>query len=885
MQRGPDRVRKSRRLLLAVALCLVALPAVANAVEVELEIDQTRLSTDEQLIVRVTATGQYSELVAPTSEGFDFRQSGRSTQVSIVGRQMRRSEQFSWTGTPRRPGRYKVGPVLARHNGKVVGRSRVVEVEVLDGRAALGPARSPEAATDPRNFAGEAFFVRPILGVNSPFAGQPFVAEFMLYWSQSAGVQNIAKSGDASYEGFEVEDLHAGKPPERDKVRFAGRHYENQSVSKVLLTAPVAGKYEIVGPRFRMEAGDFFSTRAYRIGAPPVAIQVRPVPTEGRPESYQKGAIGDLRLSAHLVERGQPTQTMTVKPGERLVLNVQVSGRGNLLGLAEMRPAAVPGMAIEALPGRADERVRLGANGAEGSRNWQYMLSFDQPGRHTIPAMVWSCFNPNEETFHTDTAGPFVIHVVGPAPATDPAVAQAPRPEVTRSPGAAPVPAVAPTGKLELRPIAAHADLAQTAMAPWTDSPWFWRLAGLPWLGALLMLLWSLGRRLHARNAPQRRLAGAMAEASQKLRAASEQPTQVGYAAMRDAADGYLQTRWGLRLSGLTYRTLVQALTKAGADEADANALVDQLEHCDFARFAPSGDREGDLERTAVEIAAVLARLDGALDRPGGGLGRAQAGALLLGLAGMVALLSPGSAAASTLDADFTAANKRFVQGDLEGAVTSWQGLLQHGLRSAAVHYNLGNAQARLGRLGRAVGHYKKAQRLAPAPALAADIQHNLAGVRAQLAEQARRRHRVLHVFDESPELEVAVGRAAPRTLLGFLVIGGGIAAMLLFGMMLLRTDLARDWRLKAALAVALLGHVTGAAWLLQAERVEESVRHGVVVQEDAPLSPCVGVGETIHLPEGLEVRVLRQRPDGRRQVRLPNGRAGCVPGAAVEEV
>ena len=888
MQGRANRVRKcDGPQLAAVVFCALLLaPAAASAVDVDLEADQTRLSTDEQLIVRVTASGDYSELVAPTSDGFDFHQSGRSTQVSIVGRQMRRSEQFTWTGTPRRPGRYTVGPVIARKGGKEVGRSQKIEVEVVDGRDALGPAQAPETAVDPRNFAGEAFFVRPVLSTNHPFAGQPFVAEFQLFWNQGAGVQNIAKNGDASFEGFEVEDLIAGQPPEQESVRFAGRRYARQSVNKVLLTAPVAGKYEIVGPRFRIEAGDFMSSRAYRVAAPPIAIQVRPVPTAGRPASYRKGAIGRLRLNGHLLERGQQVQQTTVKPGERLVLSLQVHGQGNLLGLAELPPPEIAGMAVETLPGRPDENVRLGANGAEGFRRWQYMLSFKSPGTYTIPATAWSCFDPNEEAFHTDTVGPFVVTVAGamPTPLAKPAVGSDAVPAGPPGDDATPAAVPAASQKLELRPIAAHAQLAQTALAPWTASPWFWRLAGLPWLGALLMLLMGLGRRVRARSAPKRRLAGALGEASQRLRAATELAPQDGYVAMRGAVDDYLQVRCGLRLSGLTYRTLASELTAAGAAEADGLALIEQLEHCDFARFAPSGDRDGDLGRTAIEIAAALTRMDRALGPNGPGSKTVSAGALLLCASLMLASVAPSPAMAATLDADFTAANKRFVDGDLEAALTAWQALLQHGVRSAAVHYNIGNANARLGRLGQAVGHYRKAQRLAPTPALERDIAHNLRHVRGQLAERARRKHRILHVFDESPELEVAVGRAAPRTLLGLLVLGGGFAAMLLFGLLLFRPG-AADWRLRAALTLALLAHLVGATWLLQAERVDETVRHGVVVVEDAPLGPCVGVGETIHLPEGLEVRVLLRRPDGRRQIRLPNGRAGCLPGEAVEEV
>jgi len=867
---------------IAATLLFVLLPGLAMAkVEVRLEVDQNRISTDDQLVLRVTASGDYGDVTPPTSDGFDFRHSGRSTQVSIVGRRMQRSEQHTFTGSPRRPGRYTIGPIIARKDGREVGRSGTVQVQVQDGRAALGPARSPEAATDPRNFAGEAFFVRPVLSSNSPFAGQPFVAEFQLFWNQHAGVQGIAKRGDASFEGLDVEDLIAGQQPEKEAVRFAGRRYMRQTVIKVLLTAPVAGRYEIVGPRFRVEAGDFMSTRAYRISAPPIAIQVRPVPTEGQPANYAKGAIGKLTMRAWLVDRGKPADTLHVKSGERLVFHVEVAGQGNLLGLAPLAPPPVDGMVVEALPGRPDEGVRVGANGHQGVRRWQYLLSFERPDTYKIPALHWSCFDPNDEAYTSHQAGPFEV-VVAAAPGTPPPEVDAAMPPATPMPTGAAAPTTGATGPLQLRPIAAHAALATTSAAPWTDSPWFWRLAGLPWLIVLLMLVLRTGMHWRARSEPKRRVAGALAVAIQQLRAASERPPQQGYVAMRAAVDDYLRTRSGLSLGGLTYRALRRELTARGADEQDVRRLQERLEHCDYARFAPAADRDDDMEQTAIELAATLTRLDEALGDTSAPA-RAAVGALLAGL--LLAISLPATpVAAATLDEDFTRANKRFVAGEVDGALADWQALLHHGLQSAAVHYNIGNAHARMDRLGRAVGHYKKALRLAPERELRGNVVHNLGVVRARLAERARRRHRILHVFDESPELEVAVAHAAPRSALGLSVLLAGLVALLLTGMLLFGRG-RFGLRLRIGLGLAVVVHIVAGAWLMQAERVERSVRHGVVVLEDAPLGPCIGVGETVHLPEGLEVRVIRQRPDGRHQVRLPNGRAGCLPAEAVEEV
>ena len=73
-------------------------------------------------------------------------------------------------------------------------------------------------------------------------------------------------------------------------------------------------------------------------------------------------------------------------------------------------------------------------------------------------------------------------------------------------------------------------------------------------------------------------------------------------------------------------------------------------------------------------------------------------------------------------------------------------------------------------------------------------------------------------------------------------------------------------------------------AWLLHSQRVERQLRPGVVVSEDVPLTPCTGVADPLQLPEGLELRIMRQRPDGRLEVRLRNGRRGCLRPEAIYE-
>lgn len=861
-----------------VGVC-AANDANAQQAQVRIEVGARSLTVDEELQIRVQATGQFDEMLDPTCDGFDLQQGGRQQQVSIINGRMSTIENQMYVARPQRPGKLRIGPAVLRLQGRDVAKSEVIEVEVVSLGGEDEAAEPPEKATNPQRFAGQAFFVRPSVSVLAPFAGQPFVITWELYWSRETQTQGIRETQAPKFANLDVENLLGGKEPDREAVQFSGRPYLRQITHQAMLSSAVPGQVRIDGPRYRIEAGDFFETRALRVSGPALEMTFRPIPTAGRPASFAAANVGKLELTGRVMTPGRG-DTLQVATGARLLIEYQVSGEGNLLGLRDLRPPAVAGMSIEALPGRGDDQVQRTLAGTEGKRVWQTIVSFNKPGTYVIPALEFTAFDPYDEKFATSRAGPFEVLVTGaavPGAETPPSAAAG---ATGLQPGegpAQPVTAVVDASAL-LRPIAAEAHIAQTAVSDWTATPTFWGIAFAPWGAGVLVWLASVWRRRRLQQSPQRTRAHALRDARQQLDLAAGLGPDQGYAAVRDTVAKYLATATGTPLSGMTEHALAAELRAAGADRETADQLTVELQHCDFARFAPGGDRDVDLAQTAHRVAEVLAKLDPVLTPTKSSTGRAAATVLMVCAAAAVTGWLPGQADAATLDDSFAAANQDYVQGKYARAQQSYRALLIHGLPSPAIHYNLANTLVKMHRLGEAVGHYKQALRLNPPTELRSDVTSNLAAVRSQLADQARRRHATLHIFDESPELDVAIARAAPRGLLAALGALGGFAALalLVWG---LRSGarLSRRTALVGSAAGLAVIQVLALVWLAHAQRVEAQVVHAVVVEEDASMAPCLGVGEAMGLPEGLEVRRIAELPDGRVEVRLPNGRQGCV--------
>ncbi len=860
----------------AMALLLTALPTAAwAAARVTLEVNSATLTMEDELRITVRASGSFDEVTEPALEGWDVRRTGQQQQLSVIGGSMQRTETLMYLATPSRPGKFKFGPVLLLDGSDVVAKSDAVAVEVVAPQVAE-VVLPPERATDLNSYIGTPFFVHPTLSTNQPYVGQPFVVSYALYWSRQRSVAGIRPLADPKYGKLEPESLHDDAMARAETIMLAGQPYQRQTTHRDLLVAAVPGPLRLEGPRYRIETLD---ARAPKINAPIIELQVRPVPTAGRPVGFVDGNVGRLHMAATLQSSdskgAQRAGTLDVQTGERLLLTVTVSGDGNLLGLRPLVLPQLDGMTAEIVTKRDDEGVSHDANGLRGMRTWQWMLSFDRPGHVQLPAIAWASFDPFQERFDAQTVGPFELEVHG-QPMAIAATAGSDEDASTGS-----LPAV--HAKDGLRANAAEAKLAAGDRQPWTQSrPFRWLLA-LPWLiiGASLVV-WAVRRR-KAREAPERQRRAALPEAQAQLRiTASAEPGQ-GYAQARHIVAEYLRKVAQLEIGGLTEPSVVDELQRRGVTQEVARQLAADLQHCDFGRFAPAGDRQSDLSQTTERLIQHLANTDSALLRlpyvtP------TKVAALLLALTATA--LAPGIGHAATLDATFVAGNQAYAHHDYAQAKERYGSLLAHGLPAAAVHYNLGNTLVQLGELGRAVAQYQVALQLQPDATLKLDIQHNLQATRAELTDRARRHHTTLHVFDESASLDVMFAQSTPRTLLGVVallagLLGAGLLASRLLGRRL--PGQANAWRV--AIVALLAVHLVALTMLLWADEERAALVQAVVIEEDAQLVACQGQSDAddLGLPEGLEVRKLAEMADGRVEVRLPNGRQGCLPAAALE--
>ena len=144
--------------------------------------------------------------------------------------------------------------------------------------------------------------------------------------------------------------------------------------------------------------GDFFGRQEHRpvkLECNKLSLPVRPIPQENRPPTYT-GAVGKFEFQANI----SPTE---LKTGEPITLTSQIKGIGNLDKITP--PILATNTAYKLYHPRILPTVE------NNTLQFEQIIIPQSADLTQIPAIQFSYFNTQDESFHTLTAGPFTIEL------------------------------------------------------------------------------------------------------------------------------------------------------------------------------------------------------------------------------------------------------------------------------------------------------------------------------------------------------------------------------------------------------------------------------------------------------------------------------------------
>jgi hypothetical protein len=364
-----------------------------------------------------------------------------------------------------------------------------------------------------------------------------------------------------------------------------GQEYAVALILKKALFPLRAGKLTITP----LEAEATTLQSAFYAGAsavrrsPPITVEVLPLPAQGRPPGFDAHNVGQLQLEAS-VDRAR------VKAGEAVTLKVLVRGTGNL---RSVKPPRVDVDGFKVYEPTTRENIERG-DVIRGDKTFTYLLMPLRGGALTIPALELPYFDPKQAKYDVARAAPIALTVEG-----DPT-------KVGAQSGAEPHENVLGA---QLRPIRNRTHAGSRI----SERVWRGRLRWLllltpPTAWVLVLVVDGLRRRLTRETARSKRRR-ARRTARKRLRAAeyhikAGRPSAFFTECARVIYE-HLEYRLGQKVEALTLAELRTHLESRGFEKETVEAIVKELESCDFSRFAPSASGPGEM-RAALRRTRTL---------------------------------------------------------------------------------------------------------------------------------------------------------------------------------------------------------------------------------------------------------------------------------------
>lgn len=224
------------------------------------------------------------------------------------------------------------------------------------------------------------------------------------------------------------------------------------------------------------------------------------------------------------------------------------------------------------------------------------------------------------------------------------------------------------------------------------------------------------------------------------------------------------------------------------------------------------------------------------------------------------------------------AANKAYQEADYKRAETLYRAILEQGMHSAKLYYNLANTLFKQEKLGEAILYYNKALRLSPADE---DVRHNL-----EYAENSTK-----DSIEQIPEFFLFAWIRAVRnlmscdgwTIFSLVILVIGLAAALFY--LLAQRISTRKAGFYVMVLAALLFLV---ATLFANYERKAIVNHNEAIVMSSAVSvkssPDRAATELFVLHEGTKLSI-GERMDGWVEVRIADGRKGWIESSRIAEI
>jgi BatD DUF11 like domain len=509
--------------LIAVAGNTAAFADSLNVTAV-LTSSETVVGEPVQLQIRVSGARGADAPDEIVADGLEIHRTGTSQHFEMNNLNVTSSVVYDYTVMPLKAGTFAIPPQRIRVGGNALSTPKLT-LNVADSPGRSSASRSSQGAQT--GTAGKFAFAELIVPKKTAFVGETVPVQIRLGFDPRS-YPRLTDGPEITGQGFTAQKLQQSGENEET---VEGRLYHVVTFKTAIAAAragkfeigPVTAKAQVVVPRsrrsprarspfdlFKMDdpfSDPFFANpfsqfgerREIEIKSDPVALEVKPLPSNAPPGF--SGAIGNFTMTTD-------AKPKSVQVGDPITVTSTVSGRGNFDRVGA--PVLEDERGWHKYPPSSkfakDDEV-----GISGTKTFETVLSPNEK-KQALPVMELAYFDPVKEQYVTLRSDPIAINVQGGAvAAASPAAV---------SPGSTPPAATKPTTATKPQDILyqlTERPRATQSFTPLYARPIFWSAQSLPLFALLGLIGWKI-RQARIDNREARRIAALQHEAAELMR-------------------------------------------------------------------------------------------------------------------------------------------------------------------------------------------------------------------------------------------------------------------------------------------------------------------------------------------------------------------------------
>ena len=573
---------------LIFTLAVLAISVVANAADVSFSVDYPRqvVQGNKFQISFSLRNAEGNGFKAPEVGGCKLlygpsKSSSYSSQWVNGVSSSSSSEEYTMVYRADQAGKYTVGSATVSVGGKQYS-TKPFTIEILppDRSAQQGNNRGSQSVqidnantqTAGKQVSSKDLFVRIILSKSNVYEQEAVVCTIKLYtkYQISQFIANI----QPSYNGFLIEELPVS--PNLNEIEHVnGENYMVAELKKCILFPQQSGKLTITSGTYDVTVVQYEQFRTpFGIMRQPVekqlqvksntsSVNILPLP-EPKPASFN-GAVGNFTVSTEI-------KPQVLKTYEAATYSYIIRGSGNIKYLKS--PTIGFPSQFDVYDPQNNINAKPSGSTVSGTVTIDYTFIPQFVGKYEIPGTEFTYFNPATRKYETLTTQKYDLTVAKGSGAAS----QAPKGGIEQKNRDI---LHIKTGDLHLK--------QEHSYAVEGFGYWLWYIVPLLLLAAVLFYY---RKALKARSDMQLLRTKRANKVAQKRLRAAKQWMRAGdknkfYAEVLTALWGYLSDKIQIPVSELNKENISAELTNYGATDEVIAAVIEVLNNCEFAQYAP----------------------------------------------------------------------------------------------------------------------------------------------------------------------------------------------------------------------------------------------------------------------------------------------------------